>query len=90
MVATTMNRRSGPATPSLHSLVAHPNFRWAEHLAGTSRGLFSAGRALMRMSSSRPAGEALKLQRPLPDQTLKVVGMGREADKPQPSQLSLI
>jgi putative SOS response-associated peptidase YedK len=39
---------------------------------------------------SAPIEEALRLQRPVPDQSLKVVGMGREADKPsQPSQLSL-
>jgi putative SOS response-associated peptidase YedK len=37
---------------------------------------------------SAPIEEALRLQRPLPDHTLKIVGMGREADNPQPSQLS--
>jgi putative SOS response-associated peptidase YedK len=39
---------------------------------------------------SAPIEEALRLQRPLPDDALKIVGMGREADKPQASQLSLM
>jgi putative SOS response-associated peptidase YedK len=39
---------------------------------------------------SAPIEEALRLQRPLPDHTLKIVGMGREADNPQTSQLSLM
>jgi hypothetical protein len=30
---------------------------------------------------SAPIEEALRLQAPLPDQALKIVGMGREADK---------
>jgi putative SOS response-associated peptidase YedK len=41
--------------------------------------------------ASAPIEEALRLLRPLPDQSLKVVGMGREASKPaQPSQPSLM
>jgi putative SOS response-associated peptidase YedK len=39
---------------------------------------------------SAPIEEALRLQRPLSDAALKIVGMGREADKSQPSQLSLM
>jgi putative SOS response-associated peptidase YedK len=39
---------------------------------------------------SVPIEEALRLQRPLPDEALQIVGMGREGDDLQPSQFSLM